>query len=76
VRGRRLQELRRQVFAEQPVCAICATTRPWHLQDMSADLDHVVPVSQGGTDERDNVRGVCRQHHAEKSARERWGNKG
>jgi 5-methylcytosine-specific restriction enzyme A len=67
LRGRRLQELRRQVFAEQPVCAICAATRPWHLQDMSSELDHVVPLSQGGTDERSNLRGLCGEHHAAKT---------
>jgi 5-methylcytosine-specific restriction protein A len=72
LRGRRLQELRRRVFAEQPVCAICAATRPWHLQGMSVELDHIVPVSQGGTDERSNVRGICAEHHREKSASERW----
>ena len=73
LRGRALQKLRRHVFAEQPICAECAKTLPWQLQRVSVQIDHITPLSQGGGDERGNLRGICAEHHAEKSARERWG---
>jgi 5-methylcytosine-specific restriction protein A len=36
-------------------------------------VDHVVPKSAGGTDELDNLRALCPQHHAKKTAQEGQG---
>jgi 5-methylcytosine-specific restriction endonuclease McrA len=60
------------VFTEQPVCAMCSQELPWNKQRMSAELDHIMPLSQGGTDARQNLRGLCVEHHVKKSATERW----
>jgi 5-methylcytosine-specific restriction endonuclease McrA len=60
------------VFREQPVCAVCARERPWNEQQVSQELDHIMPLSQGGTDARHNLRGLCKEHHAKKSASEQW----
>lgn len=72
-RGRRVQlyhskgwlVLRRRVIFEQPICATegCG--------DLSAEADHIVPLSQGGAEyERSNCQGLCRRCHALKSGRE------
>lgn len=39
--------------------------------DMQQDLtvDHVVPISRGGTDELENLRLLCRQHNSQKGDR-------
>ena len=34
------------------------------------ELDHIVPVAEGGTDGLDNLQWVCPSCHAEKSRRE------
>jgi 5-methylcytosine-specific restriction protein A len=72
LRGRKLQRLRRRVFIEQPICAVCALERPWQEQQVSQELDHIVPLSRGGTDERHNLRGLCIEHHSKKSVAEQW----
>ncbi|WP_395543262.1 HNH endonuclease [Neotabrizicola sp. sgz301269] len=33
-------------------------------------VDHRVPKAQGGTDEPDNLRSICDDHHAAKTTRE------
>ena len=61
---------RRIVLKEEPVCRLCGA-RP------SVTADHIVPVSQGGTHDRANLRGVCKQCHDARSQRQaaaaRWG---
>ena len=49
-------------------CYLCLTCRSmlkpdWHL-------DHIVPLSDGGTNERDNVQALCVACHMDKTARE------
>lgn len=38
--------------------------------ETASQVDHVVPISQGGTDDEDNLASACRQCHMEKSSRE------
>lgn len=72
IRGRKLQRIRTAILSVQPICTVCAETLPLHLQRVSEQLDHITPLSQGGDDRRENLRGLCKQHHNEKSAEERW----
>lgn len=59
------RRLRLSVFADQSfVCAVDGCTR------LTEELDHIVPVARGGTDVRENVQGLCREHHREKTQRE------
>jgi len=37
------------------------------------EVDHIVPLSRGGGDERSNLQPLCRPCHAAKTARERHG---
>lgn len=57
------RRLRARILRRDPICCIC------HHED-STEVDHVVPISRGGTDHPDNLQGVCRGCHAVKSGRE------
>lgn len=54
-------------------------TRDGHCQDPSGcaepctECDHVIPVAQGGTDDEDNLQGLCRRHHGLKTRYEDQG---
>jgi 5-methylcytosine-specific restriction protein A len=47
-----------QVCKQQGV--LCAATQ----------VDHIIPKSRGGTDERDNLQAICGSCHKQKTARE------
>ena len=53
----------------------CQDARPQSVRfpDCGGDLevDHIIPLSEGGTNDLDNLITRCRRHHAEKTARER-----
>jgi 5-methylcytosine-specific restriction protein A len=56
------------VLAEEPVCRKCleqGRTRE------SKVVDHIKPLSEGGSDERTNKQGLCQPCHDAKSAAER-----
>lgn len=59
-RGRIWLRIRETVLIEEPICRICKR-RP------STQVDHIIPVSQGGTDERDNLQGICEPCHDKKT---------
>lgn len=62
----RYETVREQVFADQS--GLCA----WPgCVDLAEELDHVVPLAQGGTHERSNLQGLCADHHREKTIAER-----
>lgn len=67
LRGRRLQELRRAVFLEQGY--ECAAPECRRLTT-DLELDHIKPLYKGGTDDRDNLQGLCPDCHAAKTARD------
>ena len=56
--------------ASPRLCAECAKALPWYLQRVTTEVDHVVPLSQGGTYEPDNLQPLCREHHAANTALE------
>jgi 5-methylcytosine-specific restriction protein A len=47
-------------------CAVCSVRLPAHL----LDVDHLVPLIDGGGDYDHNVRPICRSCHREKTANE------
>ena len=55
--------IRARVLAEEPTCRLrlagCTT--------YSTQVDHIVPKSRGGTDERGNLRAVCKPCHQRKT---------
>lgn len=68
IRGRAGVKLRKQVRDEEPLCRICQAkgrTRP------TEEVDHIVPLSRGGSNERSNFQGLCKPCHQAKSDEER-----
>jgi 5-methylcytosine-specific restriction enzyme A len=65
LRGRAWMALREQVMSEEYRCYKCG-----QLGQASDLVDHVVPLAQGGTDDRVNLRRCCRACHATKTGRE------
>jgi len=66
--GRALQRMRARVRREQPLCPDCVEEGkpgPWD------ELDHIVSLEDGGTNDRDNLVGLCLKHHQAKTARDR-----
>ena len=62
-RGRRWMELRHVVLVEEPVCMLCGRMP-------SAEVDHILPICKGGTDDRDNLQGACKACHEEKTCKD------
>jgi 5-methylcytosine-specific restriction endonuclease McrA len=59
------RRLRLAVFAEQSyICAVDGCSL------LCTELDHVINLASGGTDERSNLQGLCTDHHREKTERE------
>lgn len=63
-RGRAGVRDRRQVLAEEPLCRLC---RERGLVTASVVVDHIRPLSQGGSDDRSNKQGLCTACHDEKT---------
>jgi len=52
---------------EHPLCAHCA--REGHAR-AAHEVDHEVPLIEGGKDEESNYQSLCIDHHKQKSAAE------
>ena len=64
--GRPWRRLRNLVLVRDGyTCQACGTIS---VTDM--EVDHITPVSRGGTDDMTNLRALCRRCHATKTARE------
>ena len=63
--GRHLTKARHIIRQQQPLCAHCELEGKLNAWD---ELDHIVPLYKGGTDDRSNLQGLCRTHHKAKTA--------
>lgn len=68
VTGRRLQRMRAELFAREPLCVKCLEHGRVRL---ATQRDHVVPLFEGGADGPENEQGLCDECHDEKSLAER-----
>ena len=58
--------LRHEVFKRDDyTCQECGNTR----KETALEVDHIIPVSQGGTDEMDNLRTLCLRCNRDKGNR-------
>lgn len=64
---RRADHLRRE-----PLCRMCLAETP-PVTTAATDVDHIVPRSQGGTEDDSNLQSLCHPHHQVKSWREGLG---
>jgi len=60
------RRVRAVVLSEQPLCAAC-NTQP------ATQCDHIKPLDVGGTNERDNLQGLCAACHTRKTFSENRG---
>src|SRR5205085_3978463 len=67
ITGRRLQRLRAELFARDPLCAECQ--RHGRIT-LATQRDHVKSLGEDGTDTEDNVQGLCDDCHEAKSLAE------
>lgn len=67
--SKRWKGLRQTVRKEQPHCAVPGCMQLW------TDLDHITPLSVNDENpyDRQNVQGLCRKHHSEKTRKEVYG---
>ena len=66
LQGATRQKVRDLVFRRQPICAHCKA-------EVSQELDHIIPISESGSDAWDNLQGLCIPCHRSKTAREQIG---
>jgi 5-methylcytosine-specific restriction endonuclease McrA len=65
--GRALQERNARLMRRNPFCSECLKKG---LQILTAEFDHITPLADGGSDEDENIQGLCLACHREKSAQE------
>lgn len=68
ITGRKLQAMRAQMFASQPLCVQCKAQGQVRL---ATQRDHITPLAEGGSDSADNVQPLCLACHDTKSNAER-----
>ena len=67
ITGRRLQAMRADLFAREPLCAECQRLGRVTL---ATQRDHIKPLAEGGADDDTNVQGLCEPCHEAKSLAE------
>lgn len=67
VRGRKLQQLRAQLFARSPWCVVCLVKG---IKSKATIRDHTIPLAEGGRDDASNAQALCRACSDAKTQRE------
>ena len=73
--SKRWRQTRLFVITQHPFCEMCVTEGKYKP---AVDVDHIIPLSRIFFEEldrellfdTDNLRGLCKQHHGEKSGKE------
>ncbi|MBB3475587.1 5-methylcytosine-specific restriction protein A [Sphingomonas sp. BK345] len=68
LRGRAGMADRGRIKAEEPLCRTCLDKGRVTATEV---VDHIKPLSSGGSDDRSNKQGLCRECHDAKSKLER-----
>lgn len=78
ITGRKLQAMRAELFARDPLCAEC---KRQGRVTLATQRDHIKALAEGGADDDGNVQGLCADCHEAKSkaeaargVRRAWGN--
>jgi 5-methylcytosine-specific restriction protein A len=66
--GRTWQNIRKQVLSDNPLCVHCQLEGRTTLAN---EVDHILALAKGGTDDYANLQGLCFMHHNKKSIEER-----
>lgn len=62
--------IRARILARDVICRVCAATKPLHLRQLSTEVDHRTPLWRGGSDDDENLQGLCEDCHKAKTAAE------
>jgi 5-methylcytosine-specific restriction protein A len=60
IRGRALQRIRARHFAAHPLCVMCEAKG---IITLATELDHIIALTNGGTNDDDNLQGLCAPCH-------------
>lgn len=60
---RQWRALRLRVLREEPLCRQC--------QRAASQVDHILPLTKGGSNDRDNLQSLCASCHSTKTGTER-----
>ncbi len=60
IRGRALQRLRARLLADNPLCVLC---RKQGRVTPAIEIDHVVALTNGGTNDESNLQNLCAECH-------------
>jgi len=63
-RGRKWMAMRSLFLANNPLCVACKKTG---RITMATEVDHILPLFKGGTDDLENLSALCAEHHREKT---------
>lgn len=63
-RGRAWQATRARVLGLNPLCAHCERKG---FVTLAQQVDHILPLHKGGTDDANNLQGLCNACHDAKS---------
>ena len=67
ITGRTLQTLRARLLYDQPLCVACEAAGAVTL---AQQVDHIVPLYKGGTNDDSNMQGLCIECHKAKTAKD------
>ena len=63
-RGRAWVALRSSVLRYRPLCVVCESKGK---VARAKEVDHIIPLHKGGTDAYENLQGLCKDCHDEKT---------
>jgi 5-methylcytosine-specific restriction enzyme A len=66
--GRKLTEWRQRILAQEPLCRPCNEAG---RVTVATEIDHIVPLENGGGYDESNVQPICTHCHQAKTARDR-----
>jgi len=61
------KRVREEILNESPLCRECAKLG---RTCGAVEVDHILPLSLGGTNDRNNLQPICRECHERKTAKE------
>lgn len=66
----RWQKIRARVLRERPLCVHCMGVG---VVTAANEVDHIIPLRDGGTNEDANLQPLCKSCHSKKTRREKAG---